>query len=60
MDAFQIILDTYHDEQNGFVFGTNPAGLEYDGQVVNQGARREVNRWIVFGCSFLPAARWPT
>jgi len=37
MDSFRIILDTYRDRQNGFVFGTNPAGLEYDGQVVNQG-----------------------
>ncbi|MFQ5630523.1 MAG: DUF5916 domain-containing protein, partial [bacterium] len=36
-DAFQFILDTYHDKQNGFVFGTNPAGIEYDGQVVNEG-----------------------
>ncbi|MGE0455304.1 MAG: DUF5916 domain-containing protein [Vicinamibacteria bacterium] len=36
-DSFQIILDTYRDRQNGFVFGTNPAGLEYDGQVTNQG-----------------------
>ena len=37
MDSFQMILDTYHDQQNGFVFGTNPAGLEYDGQVTNEG-----------------------
>jgi len=37
MDAFLIILDTYHDRQNGFVFGTNPAGMEYDGQVTNEG-----------------------
>ena len=36
-DAFQIILDTYLDRQNGFVFGTNPAGVEYDGQVTNAG-----------------------
>jgi hypothetical protein len=36
-DSFQIILDTYHDRQNGFVFGTNPAGIEYDGQVTNEG-----------------------
>lgn len=36
-DAFQIILDTYRDGQNGFVFGTNPAGIEYDGQVTNEG-----------------------
>ena len=36
-DSFQIILDTYRDGQNGFVFGTNPAGVEYDGQVTNEG-----------------------
>jgi hypothetical protein len=36
-DSFQIVLDTYRDRQNGFVFGTNPAGLEYDGQVTNEG-----------------------
>ena len=36
-DSFQIILDTYRDLQNGFVFGTNPAGIEYDGQVSNEG-----------------------
>ena len=36
-DSFQIIIDTYLDRQNGFVFGTNPAGLEYDGQLTNEG-----------------------
>lgn len=36
-DCFQIILDTYHDGQNGFVFGSNPAGIEYDAQVTNEG-----------------------
>ena len=36
-DSFQILLDTYRDGQNGFVFGTNPAGVEYDGQVTNEG-----------------------
>ena len=36
-DSFQIIIDTYLDTQNGFLFGTNPAGLEYDGQVTNEG-----------------------
>ncbi len=36
-DGFQIILDTYLDRQNGFVFGTNPAGIEYDGQVSMEG-----------------------
>ena len=37
MDSFHIIFDTFHDRQNGFVFGTNPAGVEYDGQVTNEG-----------------------
>ena len=37
-DAIRIILDTYLDGQNGFVFGTNPAGIEYDGQVTNEGS----------------------
>jgi hypothetical protein len=36
-DSFQMIFDTYRDQQNGFVFGTNPAGIEYDGQVTNEG-----------------------
>ena len=36
-DAFALILDTYHDRQNGFVFATTPAGVEYDGQVVKEG-----------------------
>lgn len=35
-DAFQIIIDTYLDRQNGFVFATNPNGIEYDGQVANE------------------------
>ncbi|MEX2584646.1 MAG: DUF5916 domain-containing protein [Gemmatimonadota bacterium] len=36
-DGFRVILDTYRDLQNGFVFGTNPGGIEYDGQLVNEG-----------------------
>lgn len=38
IDSFQFILDTYRDTQNGFVFGTSPAGIEYDAQVTNEGA----------------------
>ena len=37
-DSFQIVLDTYLDRQNGFIFGTNPAGAEYDGQVTGDGS----------------------
>ncbi|MCH8903909.1 MAG: carbohydrate binding family 9 domain-containing protein [Bacteroidetes bacterium] len=36
-DAFLFILDTYDDKQNGFLFGTNSAGIEYDAQVDNEG-----------------------
>jgi hypothetical protein len=37
-DAVMLILDTFRDEQNAFIFGTNPAGIEYDGQVANEGS----------------------
>lgn len=36
-DAVVVIFDTYNDDQNGFVFGTTPSGIEYDGQVANEG-----------------------
>ena len=36
-DSIQILLDTLNDGQNGFVFGTNPYAIEYDGQVMNEG-----------------------
>ncbi|HUE97341.1 MAG TPA: carbohydrate binding family 9 domain-containing protein, partial [Longimicrobiaceae bacterium] len=36
-DSFLLIFDTFRDQQNGFVFGTHPGGIEYDGQVVNEG-----------------------
>ncbi len=37
-DSIQFIFDTFNDHQNGFVFGTNPSGVEYDGQVAGEGA----------------------
>jgi len=36
-DAVSIILDTFFDRQNGFMFATTPAGIEYDGQVTREG-----------------------
>jgi hypothetical protein len=36
-DAFLMIIDGMLDRQNGFVFGTNAAGIEYDGQVTAEG-----------------------
>ncbi len=37
-DAFLFVVDGMLDRQNGYVFGTNPAGIEYDGQVTKEGA----------------------
>ena len=36
-DSFRVIIDGLLDRQNGYVFGTNPAGIEYDAQVVKEG-----------------------
>jgi hypothetical protein len=41
MDSFQMIFDTFHDRQNGFVFGTNATGAQYDAQVRDQGEDEE-------------------
>ena len=37
-DSFRVIIDGMLDRQNGFVFGTNPAGLQFDAQVTNEGS----------------------
>jgi len=36
-DSFLFIIDTYNDQQNGFLFGTNADGMEYDAQIDNEG-----------------------
>jgi hypothetical protein len=36
-DSVQLVLDTFNDNQNAFLFGTNPVGIEYDGQVAAEG-----------------------
>ena len=36
-DSFLFILDTYNDQQNGFLFGTNSDGMQYDAQIDNEG-----------------------
>ena len=40
-DDFEVILDTFHDHRNGYVFLTNLAGARADQQVANEG--REIN-----------------
>jgi hypothetical protein len=37
-DSFLFIIDTYNDQQNGFLFGTNADGMEYDAQIDNEGS----------------------
>jgi len=42
-DAFLFIIDGLLDRQNGFVFGTNAAGIEYDGQIVKEATGSAAN-----------------
>lgn len=37
VDAVLLVFDTYLDRQNGFLFATTPAGIEYDGQISKEG-----------------------
>jgi hypothetical protein len=39
-DSIQILLDTFNDGQNAFVFGTTPTGIEYDAQISKAGQDR--------------------
>ena len=40
-DSFEILLDTFGDRRNGYIFITNAAGAKSDRQIANEG--REVN-----------------
>jgi hypothetical protein len=40
-DTFEVILDTFADRRNGFVFAINAAGAKSDTQIANEG--RDVN-----------------
>jgi hypothetical protein len=40
-DTFDVLLDTFGDRRNGFVFSTNAAGAKSDTQIANEG--RDVN-----------------
>jgi hypothetical protein len=37
-DSVKIMIDGLLDRQNGYIFGTNPSGVEYDGQIEREGA----------------------
>ncbi len=36
-DSVYILLDTFHDRRNGYLFATNPLGVQVDGLVRNEG-----------------------
>ena len=40
-DSFAIILDTFHDHRNAFLFRINPRGTQYDALITEEG--RDVN-----------------
>ncbi|MCH8819551.1 MAG: carbohydrate binding family 9 domain-containing protein [Acidobacteria bacterium] len=40
-DSFGIILDTFHDHRNAFLFRINPRGTQYDALVTDEG--RDIN-----------------
>ncbi len=42
-DDFEVILDTYNDDRNGFLFITNPLGARRDAQVFDNGQGRGGN-----------------
>ncbi len=39
-DAVVVLLDTFNSQQDAFLFGTSPAGIEYDGQLSKAGQGR--------------------
>ena len=42
-DVFEIILDTFHDERNGYQFAVNAGGARWDAQVSNEGRETNAN-----------------
>lgn len=57
-DSFLFILDTYNDKQNGFLFGTNASGMEYDAQIDNEGIGNSSINGAVGGTNLNWDASW--
>jgi hypothetical protein len=36
-DIFELIIDTFHDHRNGYLFRVNPLGTQYDATITNEG-----------------------
>ena len=48
-DSFSFIIDTFKDYQTGYLFGTNPAGIEYDAQITGGGEGGSMMRRFSMG-----------
>ena len=42
-DSFQVVIDTFQDERNGYQFAVNPAGAKWDSQMSNEGRDQNSN-----------------
>jgi hypothetical protein len=42
-DTFEIILDTFHNRKDGFLFRTNPLGTKFDSWITEEGRRQNAN-----------------
>ena len=42
-DGFQVVIDTFHDERNGYQFAINPLGAKWDAQMSNEGRESNSN-----------------
>ena len=42
-DGFQVVIDTFKDERNGYQFAINPAGAKWDSQMSNEGRDQNAN-----------------
>ena len=48
-DSFSFIIDTFKDFQTGYLFGTNPAGIEFDAQITGGGEGGSTSRRFSIG-----------
>jgi hypothetical protein len=42
-DGFQVVIDTFKDERNGYQFAINPGGAKWDAQMSNEGRENNSN-----------------
>ena len=42
-DGFQVVIDTFHDQRNGYQFAINPSGAKWDSQMSNEGRDQNQN-----------------